>query len=75
MDNLKPCEKWTRHDILKKGTIMKWTDVLGKLITGMSPEIREEMKQALDRMEAKAKTTKLPFDDLAVMLLRIATGV
>ena len=54
---------------------MKILDVVKALLTGMSPELREEIKIALDKMEAKAKKTKLPFDDFAVLLLRIATGV
>ena len=54
---------------------MKIVEVLKALLMGMSPELRDEIKIALDKMEAKAKTTKLPFDDFAVMLLRIATGV
>ena len=74
-DNVKPCDKWTGHNSIRKGVRMKILDVLLSLLTGMSPELREELKAAIDKMEAKAKQTKLPFDDVAVKLLRIATGL
>jgi hypothetical protein len=54
---------------------MNWILLLGQLITGMSPEVREEMKTALDKMQEAAKKTKLPFDDIGVMLLRAILGL
>lgn len=54
---------------------MNWLLLLGQLITGMSPEVRAELKTALDKMQEKAKATKLPFDDLGVMLLRMIMGL
>jgi hypothetical protein len=54
---------------------MQWLLLLGQLITGLSPEVRAEMKTALDKMQEKAKATKLPFDDLGVMLLRMILGL
>lgn len=54
---------------------MNWIVLLGNLIAGMSPDVRAEMKAALDRMQEKAKATKLPFDDLGVMLLRAILGL
>lgn len=54
---------------------MNWIALLGQLILGLSPEIRAEMKAALDRMQEKAKATKLPFDDFGVMLLRGILGL
>jgi hypothetical protein len=41
----------------------------------LSPEIRKEMSAALDKLQAKAKETKLPFDDLAIMIVRGLTGL
>lgn len=54
---------------------MNWIILLGQLITGMSPEVRAEMKSGLDKMQERAKATKLPFDDIAVMLLRAILGL
>lgn len=54
---------------------MNWITILGQLITGMSPEVREELKQALDRMQVRAKATKLPFDDIGVAILRGILGL
>lgn len=53
---------------------MNWLTLLPKLIAGLSPEVKAEITAALDKMEAKAKTTKLPFDDLAVAMLRMILG-
>lgn len=53
-------------------------NVLGlifKIITGLSPEVRAELSKALDTAEAKAKQTKLPFDDIAIAILRFGTGL
>ena len=54
---------------------MTWIVLLGQLVTGMSPEVRAEMKTGLDKMQEKAKATKLPFDDIGVMLLRAVLGL
>lgn len=54
---------------------MNWIILLGQLITGLSPEVRAELKAALDRMQEKAKATKLPFDDIGIMLLRAILGL
>lgn len=53
---------------------MKWFLLLPQLIAGLSPEVKAEIVQALDKMEAKAKTTKLPFDDIGVAMLRMMLG-
>lgn len=44
--------------------------ILSILITNISPELKQSIKDGLDKLEAKAKTTVNPFDDLAVSLLR-----
>ena len=54
---------------------MNWINLLGQLVTGMSPEVRAEMKAGLDKMQEKAKATKLPFDDIGIMLLRAVLGL
>lgn len=54
---------------------MNVVKVLLQLITGLSPEVRAEMKAGLDKMEEKAKQTKLPFDDIGVGILRMLTGL
>lgn len=54
---------------------MNWIVLLTQLVMGMSPEVRAEMKAGLDKMQEKAKATKLPFDDIGVMLLRAMLGL
>ena len=49
--------------------------LLQQLVTLLSPEIRAEIKTALDKMQEKTKQTKLPFDDFGVMLLRGILGL
>ena len=61
--------------LLSRGTTMKWLDILRAVLGGVSPEMRKMLTESLDKMEAKAKETKLPFDDIAVMVLRAATGL
>jgi len=54
---------------------MKWLTLLAQLIAGMSPEVRAALKEGLDKMQANAAKTKLPFDDIGVMLLRAILGL
>jgi len=54
---------------------MNWVTILLQLIGGMSPEVRAELKAGIDKMAEKAKATKLPFDDIAVAILRMVTGL
>ena len=54
---------------------MNWILLLTQLVMGMSPEVRAEMKAGLDKMQEKAKATKLPFDDIGVMFLRAILGL
>lgn len=53
---------------------MNWITLLPKLIAGLSPEVKAEITQALDKMETKAQQTKLPFDDVGVAMLRMMLG-
>ena len=71
---VKPCDKWTRHNVNVKGYNMTWLTLLPKLIAGLSPEVKKEITDALDKMQAKAAATKLPFDDLGVAMLRMMLG-
>ena len=48
--------------------------LLSKLITGISPQIREEILNFLKDLEEKAKKTPKPIDDIIVLLLRILFG-
>jgi hypothetical protein len=54
---------------------MKWYELLIAVMNGMSPEFRAFLKAQLDAMEAKAKETNSPWDDVGVKLLRIVTGL
>jgi hypothetical protein len=49
-------------------------DLLSKLLTGMSPKIRELILDFLKDLEVKAKETPNPIDDIIVLLLRILFG-
>lgn len=49
-------------------------DLLSKLLTGMSPKIRELILDFLKELEIKAKETPNPIDDIIVLLLRILFG-
>ena len=54
---------------------MNIVTLLIQLLGGLSPEIRAELCKKLDAMEAKAKQTKLPFDDIGVAILRGVLGL
>ena len=49
--------------------------ILLQCIAGLDPEIKAKISARLDKMQAAAKETKLPFDDIGVALLRFATGL
>lgn len=40
----------------------------------LSPELKQDLREAIEKMEARAKQTKLPFDDIAVMILKGLIG-
>jgi hypothetical protein len=44
--------------------------MLGIILPNLSAEIKSEAKEAILRLETKAKATKNPFDDLGVILLK-----
>lgn len=67
--------EWFRYVSLGKGYIMGWLNIVKQVIDMLSPEIRKEITAALDKMQEKVKATKLPFDDLALMIFRGLTGL
>ena len=46
-----------------------------KVLSGASPEIRNQIKAFLAELEEKAKHTSNPVDDILVLCLRIVLGV
>jgi len=49
-------------------------NLLGGILSNMSPEIRSAVVAWLDDMQAKAKETPNPWDDMFVSFLRILLG-
>lgn len=45
-----------------------------KVLSGASPEIRNQIKAFLSDLEEKAKQTSNPVDDILVLCLRILLG-
>ena len=54
---------------------MNVLSLLLRIIAGLSPEVKAEISKALDNADSAAKKTKLPFDDMAIAILRFATGL
>ena len=52
---------------LKMTVIVKFLTVL---IGNISPDVKEFIKENIDKLDEKAKTTANPFDDLLVLFLR-----
>ena len=50
-------------------------NIISKLIqavlTSISPDIKDALKETILKLETKAKSTKNPFDDLLVELLKL----
>ena len=46
-----------------------------KILATISPQLREYIKEVLTKMEAKAKETDNPLDDVLVLVLRILFGM
>lgn len=51
------------------------TSVVSSVIKGISPEIREFLKDAVDELKVKASKTPNPYDDLMVELLSTLLGM
>ena len=49
--------------------------LLEKIISTISPQLREFIKETLTKMEAKAKETDNPLDDVLVLVLRVLFGM
>ena len=61
----------------KRGVKMMLTIVykmIVKVLSGASPEIRNQIKAFLADLEEKAKETSNPVDDILVLCLRIVLG-
>jgi hypothetical protein len=61
----------------KRGVIMMLNIVykmIVKVLSGASPEIRNQIKAFLADLEEKAKQTSNPVDDILVLCLRIVLG-
>lgn len=50
-------------------------ELLKKIIASISPQLREFIKQKLTEMEAAAKETDNPLDDVLVLILRVLCGM
>jgi len=48
--------------------------LLQRLLVDMSPELREKLRAALVELQAKAKESPNPVDDLFVSLLQVLCG-
>lgn len=55
--------------------LSKLIPILSLIVANISPQLREELKALVTRLDAKAKETKSPIDDIAVGLLRVLVGV
>lgn len=49
--------------------------LLKKIIETISPQLREFILEMLTKMEAKAKETDNPLDDVLVLVLRVLFGM
>ena len=49
--------------------------LLKKIIDTISPQLREFIKETLIKMEAKAKETDNPLDDILVLVLKTLFGM
>lgn len=54
---------------------MQWMQVIGKILAALSPEIKAQITAGLDKASERAKATKLPFDDIAIFMFRMVTGL
>ena len=52
---------------LKTDFIVK---ILKVLISNISPDIKKLIQESIDKLDAKAKTTRNPFDDLLALVLK-----
>lgn len=67
------------HFVLRKlmGGIMEKiiSKIVEKIISNMSEQLRTEIKIWVKRLDEVAKATKNPWDDILVMLLKVALGI
>ena len=48
-----------------------WARILQMILDRISPELRKALKDLIDRLEAQAKATPNPIDDILVAVLRV----
>lgn len=65
--------------VLKKvmGVVMEKivAKIIEKIISNMSDQLRTEIKVWVKRLDEVAKATKNPWDDILVMILKVALGI
>jgi len=49
--------------------------LISQILIGMSPQLREGLKTWIRDMEAEAKTTENPWDDIFVGILKTVLGI
>lgn len=49
--------------------------IVERVLKQISPQMRQVVIEAVDRLEAAAESTKNPWDDLAVIILKVALGM
>lgn len=49
--------------------------IIEHILENMSPELRGAIVDAVRLLETKAKVTKNPWDDILVMILKVALGI
>jgi len=54
---------------------MNYFMLLQQLIAALPQEAKDAIKWELDKMDKRAKETKLPFDDIAVGFLHMLLGM
>lgn len=50
---------------------MKWLEIVARLIAFMGPELKKALYDAVVEWEKHTDKTKLPFDDIACMILKM----
>jgi len=49
--------------------------IASKIIQHVSPDLRKAMIDAVGKLDVKARSTKNPIDDIAVMILKASLGL
>ena len=54
---------------------MQWVQIISKVLAALSPELKAQIKAGLDKAQDRAQASKLPFDDIAIFMFRMVTGL